>query len=189
MTPRFFLISNLSVATTQYLAPDDNPHRQEPASTEKLLKGDATWATRKTILGWVVDTQKGTMELPPHWIQRLREILAIAPTTRYIPTKHWHKVLGELRSMALATPGARGFFSLLQEAFRHEEPERPRLRLTKAVHHSLHQLRALCADLATRPTRLAEMIPAQQPHVIGACDAAGTGMGGVFFFQEFARER
>lgn len=48
------------------LEPRDNPHRQEPASVKKLLKGDATWCTLKTILGWVVDTEAETVQLPPH---------------------------------------------------------------------------------------------------------------------------
>ena len=78
------------------LAPNDGPHRQEPASLKKLLKGDATWSTRKTMLGWVLDTKKGTIELPPHRIQRLHEILLIPLSTKQAPTKQWHKVLGEL---------------------------------------------------------------------------------------------
>ena len=163
------------------LEPSDIPERQEPASVKKLLKGDATWATRKLILGWIVDMVKGTIELPPHRIERLHEILnAIQPGQRTVSTKDWHKVLGELRSMALAIPGARGLFSLLQEAFRHEETTQPRLRLTKSVHGFLDDFRVLAKDVASRPTRIAEIMPTT-PSVLGACDAAGTGMGGVAF--------
>lgn len=58
----------------------DNPHRQEPASVKKMLKGDATWAMRKTILGWDVDTIVSTISLPPHRVQRLQQVLSsIAP--------------------------------------------------------------------------------------------------------------
>ena len=53
---------------------------------------------------------------------------------KVIAVKQWHKILGELRSMSIAIPGARGLFSLLQEAFRHVEADQPRIRLTKAVH-------------------------------------------------------
>ena len=163
------------------LEPLDNPHRQEPASIKKLLKGNATWTTRKIMLGWLIDTVAGTIELPPHRVARLNEILAsITPSTKVIATKQWHKVLGELCSMAIALPGARGLFSLLQEAFRHKERDRPRLRLTRDVHHILDDFRALALDIANRPTRIAELVP-HYPSVIGACDAAGTGMGGVFF--------
>jgi hypothetical protein len=34
--------------------------------------------------------------------------------------------------------------------------------------------------LSLRPTRISEVVP-QQPGVIGACDAAASGMGGVHF--------
>jgi hypothetical protein len=47
------------------LSEGDNGFRQEPASVKKMLKGDATWATRKVILGWLVDTLKMTIEPPP----------------------------------------------------------------------------------------------------------------------------
>jgi hypothetical protein len=61
----------------------DNPHRQEPESIKKMLKGDATWSTRKTILEWVVDTIKMTVELPPHRVERLFELLdSVSPCQR-----------------------------------------------------------------------------------------------------------
>ena len=159
----------------------DAEYRQEPASIKKLKKGDGTWATRKVMLGWLIDTVAGTIELPPHRVDRLREILRSIPThLRVIEVQRWHKILGELRSMSIAIPGARGLFSLLQEAFRHRERDRPRLRLTKAVHTVLNDFRWLAEDVAARPTRIGELIPTE-PSIIGACDAAGTGMGGVFF--------
>ena len=109
----------------------DNPSRQEPASIKKFLKGDAWWTTRKIMLGWIIDTIRRTIELPPHRILRLREILgSVSPLQTKISVKHWHKIIGELRSMAIAIPGAQGMFSLLQEAFRHVETTRPRIRLT-----------------------------------------------------------
>ena len=159
----------------------DVPTRQEPASVKKLKKGDATWATRKVMLGWLIDTVRGTIELPAHRIERLSEILSLVkPQQKVVDEKEWHKVLGELRSMAIAIPGARGLFSLLQEALRHKEKHRPRIRLSADVHRVLEDFRWLAKDVASRPTRLAELLPSR-PRIYGACDAAGTGMGGVFF--------
>jgi hypothetical protein len=77
----------------------DNPHRQEPASIKKMLKGDATCSTRKHILGWVVDTIKMTVELPPHRVERLFELLdSVSPRQRRASANKWGKLLGELRS-------------------------------------------------------------------------------------------
>ena len=166
------------------LGQGDNPFRQEPASLKKLRKGDATWSTRKIMLGWQLDTVQGTIALPTHRIERLHTILnSVRPKQKVIATKDWHKVLGELRSMALAIPGARGLFSILQEAFRHPEAHRPRIRLNKATHVFLEDFRWLAREVASRPTRIAELVPSL-PSVYGACDAAGTGMGGVFFYPD-----
>jgi hypothetical protein len=49
----------------------------------------------------------------------LHDLLDMFPPTRTrISVKEWQKFLGELRSISLAIPGARGLFSVLQEAFR-----------------------------------------------------------------------
>ena len=169
------------------LAPSDPPKRQEPASVKKLLKGDGYWATRHIILGWLIDTVRMTIELPPHRVERLLAILAsIAPNQKRIQLSLWHQVLGELRSMLLGLPGAKGLFSVLQEALRHTSDKR--VRLSRVVHTFLDDFRWLAQDLASRPTRLAEILP-QEPSAIGAVDAAGTGMGGVWFVESDAPAR
>ena len=150
-----------------------------------MSKGDACWSTTKVVLGWVIDTVMGTIELPEHRRARLLTILqSIKPGQRRVSTQTWHKVLGELRSMAIAVPGSRGLFSTLQEAFRHPEPDGNRLRLHKHVHDFLEDWRWLAASITTRPTRIAEIIANQQPHILGATDAAKAGMGGVIFADE-----
>ncbi|VEU39857.1 unnamed protein product, partial [Pseudo-nitzschia multistriata] len=160
----------------------DTPYRQEPASIKKLKKGDATWTTSKVILGWLIDTTTKTISLPPHRVARLQELLqAIQPTQKYAKVADWHKLLGELRSMSLALPGSLGLFSMLQEAFCHQEKGRNRLRLTRALHGFLQDFQWLAKDIASRPTRIAKLVPDLWPATIGACDAAGDGMGGVHF--------
>eukprot|EP00536_Pseudo-nitzschia_multiseries_P012239 jgi/Psemu1/31438/gm1.31438_g len=160
----------------------DTPFRQEPASLKKMLQGDATWTTKKVILGWLIDSINKTISLPPHRVARLQEILlSIAPTQRHVPIQQWHQVLGELQSMALAIPGSIGLFSILQEAFRHPDPGRQRLRLTKRVHSFLWEFQWLANDLSNRPTAIAELVPNPFPATMGACDASGAGMGGIHF--------
>ncbi len=53
-------------AVLRPLSPTDSPHRNEPASVKKLLKGDAAWAHEKIILGWLLNTVSETIALPPH---------------------------------------------------------------------------------------------------------------------------
>ena len=46
--------------------PQDDPCWQcDTMSIKKLLKGDTCWATHKVILGWVLDSLKLTIKLPP----------------------------------------------------------------------------------------------------------------------------
>ena len=161
------------------LSPSDPPHRTEPASTKKMRKGDACWATQKRILGWDIDSSTLTLHLPEHRFIRLREVLSwLLPPHRRIAIRKWHQVLGELRSMSPALPGTRGLFSVLQAALQHSE--RHRVRITPRIHDLARDFLTLTDLVHTRPTRLPELVPTH-PSDIGACDACQTGMGGVWF--------
>ena len=161
------------------LEPGDPPHRKEPSSTKKMLKGDAHRATTKRILGWDVDTRNLTLSLPPHRLDRLRELLSfISPPRRRLPLKQWHQLLGELRSMSPAIPGSRGLFSALQEALKHSDGHR--VRITQRIHAIAGDFHSLFECMAERPARLPELTPTY-PSDIGASDACQHGMGGVWF--------
>jgi hypothetical protein len=60
----------------------DGPHRQEPASVKKLLKGDGTWTTVKLVLGWLIDTVRKTIQFPPHRLARLQAWRACRRSSR-----------------------------------------------------------------------------------------------------------
>jgi hypothetical protein len=160
----------------------DNPFRKEPNSTKKLAQGDAAWSTRKVILGWLFDTVERTIELPPHRIERLQEILASVPRHQNRTSRQkWQRLVGELRSMILAIPGGRGLFSQLQSVLTHSAAPNPsdRLRLSPAVHDQLDDFRWLAASLVNRPTRWGELVDSD-PLFLGTVDASGLGMGGVW---------
>ena len=72
----------------QPLLPTDNPIRQEPVSLKKLCQGDCSWRTLKLILGWIIDTINMTIQLPPHCVEQLEEILALHPIH---PASHEHQ--------------------------------------------------------------------------------------------------
>lgn len=95
-----------------------------------------------------------------------------------IAVKTWHQVVGELRSMSLVVLSLKGLFSLMQDAFRSEHHKR--IQLTTGLHDFLDDLQHLTADLTHCPTKYRDLVPTD-PIVISACDAAGPGMGGVFF--------
>ena len=71
----------------------------------------------KLVFGWIIDTEATAINLPPHRVERLAEVLASIPITqKRTSVKKWHRVLGELRAMALALPSAHNLFSQMQHA-------------------------------------------------------------------------
>ena len=57
----------------------DRPEQKEAASIKKLLKGDGCQMALKTVLGWLLNTEIRTVQLPESWVLRLNEILATLP--------------------------------------------------------------------------------------------------------------
>jgi hypothetical protein len=156
----------------------DSPTRLEPISVKKLRKGDATWSTCKKLLGWIIDSVAMTLPMPPRRLARLSELLAEIPRSqKRLSIKKWHRLLGELRSMSIALPKARGLFSQLHVAGRTEEQGRVRLHL--GFHDTLDDFRWLQRDLAHRPTRLYELVP-MTPTLVGSHDASGLRAGGAW---------
>ena len=156
----------------------DEPHRNEVISLKKLLKGDGSWGTRKLLLGWIVDTVRQTLELPPHRKEILANIFADLARTKRVSERKWRKVLGSLRFVSQATPGSAGLFCALQLALNRSSDGR--IRITKALRLHIDAFASLAASLCHRPTHLAEIV-AQEPSRAGATDAAKPGMGGIFY--------
>ena len=157
----------------------DSPLRREPVSLKKLRQGDCTWSTVKLVLGWIIDTVAMTIRLPPHRVERLWEILdSIPKSQKRTSIKKWHKVLGELRSMSIALPGSRNLFGQLQKAL--SDSNGGRVTLKRGVHQALDDFRWIANDLASRPTRIAELVPLT-PVAEGHHDASGKGAGGIWF--------
>jgi len=155
----------------------DSVYRQHVASLKKLGKGDACLLTRKTILGWIIDTLRGTLELPPHRIARLLEIFEYLRGRDRVGVSMWRKILGELRSMSIGIPGSRGLFTLLQYGLKFKDQDR--LQFTRDMADMILDFEYLAKDLGRRPTSISELVP-DHPVAVGPHDASGLGMGGVW---------
>jgi hypothetical protein len=166
-------------AVMRPLSRHDPAVRKEPASVKKLLQGDANWSTQKTILGWNLDTVAGTVSLLPHRLDRLYELLRLVrPPRKRFAVPQWHQIFGELQSMVIALPGARGLFSVLQDAL--GCADKHRIRLNRHVFAAIEDFTLIADSLQSRPTRLMELVPLTPPN-IGACDECRQEMGGVSF--------
>ena len=80
--------------------------------------------------------------------------------------------------MSLALPGSRALFSQMQHALTTHKGAR--VSLKKGVHQALDDFRWLLKDIASRPTRIAEVVPLNSS-AEGHHDASGKGAGGVWF--------
>jgi hypothetical protein len=158
--------------------PRDPPQRRHIISTSKMEKGDATWSTQKVVLGWLINAAEGTLRLQPHKAQRLKDITAAFSSKVRTSRKQWMRLLGELRYMATAIPGARYLFSVLQHVLK-DQPKSSRLRLTPLVKQSLRDWGLLAESLHANPMPIAALVP-RAPHYLGAVDASGTGCGGFW---------
>ena len=121
---------------------------------------------------------KGTINLPPIVSNASTTILDEVRGRRRVSLRQWRRLVGELRSMMIALPGAEGLFTQLQAAL--VTHRAGRIRVTRAVADELADWDWLAADVAGRPTSIAECVRKAAARV-GACDASGDGMGGVVF--------
>ena len=78
--------------------------------------------------------------------------------------------------MSLALPGLRGLFSQMQDALRHVNGKW--ITLTWVVHEALADFQWLAEDMASRPTRLFELVPLT-PTLDGYHNSSGRMCGGV----------
>jgi hypothetical protein len=119
---------------------------------------------------------RGTASTAPAALSALLD--SIVPSQKRLSLTAWHRLLGKLRSMSIALPGARGLFSAMQAVI----PTNASgcLRLDKGFHDAIADLWWCSDSMRDRPTRLQELV-AMQPALLGAHDASGRGAGGVWF--------
>jgi hypothetical protein len=151
-------------------------HRKTPNSIKKLLLWDANWATKKKLLGWIVDSVLHQISLPSERYEKILGLLAEFPrSARRCTLLKWQVLCGNLPSIAPMLPGGLGLFSCLYAPLK---GSMNRIRLTPAIHDELDNWRMLLDSLAACPTHIREILP-DFPTWTGAHDASGRGMGGV----------
>jgi hypothetical protein len=99
--------------STIFHDPMDSP--QWPVmSQSKIKKGYSMFSTKKCILGWDINSHDMTLQLPPHHITRLKELLHTFLNRNYTTKQQWQVLIGELRSMTLALHSSAMLFSIVQ---------------------------------------------------------------------------
>jgi len=152
-------------------------NRRSVVSHSKVLKGDATFCTTKTLLGWEIDTQAMTIRLPLHRQQRLYALLTTTIQQRSSSRRQWQKLLGELHSMTLAIHSAKYLLSILHHVLLGAQQHR--FCITTLVKHALRDWVHLLQTLHSHPVPIVMTIP-HAPHYWAATDASIQGMGGFW---------
>jgi hypothetical protein len=133
------------------------PGAKDPILEKKLHKGDGRWATRKEILGYMLDGVARTVQLPADRADALiKEVRSILRKTR-IQLKRFRSIVGRLQHAARILPAARGFFTPLYNALK-GLPESIGLSRHEEVRRTLLDVVNVIRDLASRPTHVKELV-------------------------------
>ena len=82
---------------------------------KKLVAGEGDCTCVKEVLGWILDTEAGTVTLPERKLKELLTLVDIPPTQRRMGRKDLERLVGKLRSMHLAVPGAVAHLFYIQQ--------------------------------------------------------------------------
>ena len=144
---------------------------------KKAEAGDGDWSVIKEILGWIINSADGIISLSLKRIEDLDMLLNIPSKQHRMSRKKLERLIGKLRSMHLAIPGAIGHFYHIQMAL--TKANRRTTYLSKDFHRDIAHWRLLCSRMKQRPTYLAEIVQ-RLPTDLGYTDASGIGGGGVW---------
>ena len=96
--------------------------------------------TCQVLLEWVIDTLNMKLSLSSHREKGFKEIPAEIPTSqKHNAVDKWHRVLGEIFSIAISLPVDRGLFMHMQKALFHMEGKG--VELTRGIHQGLADFR------------------------------------------------
>jgi hypothetical protein len=163
-------------------APEVSGHTggKDSISLKKLEKGDARWAQTKELLGFLVDGDCRTVQLPRAKADGITTDLKRILRKRTVAIKIFQKIVDKLRHAAIIVlPAFKSLFIPLNNAMK-GDPVAVSLGKNSEVRATLLDFVSLINDLAKRPTHISEIVPSD-PHYIGHCDASGSGAGGVWF--------
>jgi hypothetical protein len=132
-------------------------------SLKKLRTGDGSWGTQKLILGWIVDSDRQSIELI---LTKNKCSTTSSPaskaSTMSVPNTGAGSILGKLRFVSLAIPGSAGLFSALLQ-WAQNQAGNNQVRLNAFVQASLAAFGRLAASLCSCPTNISELDPKCPP--------------------------
>jgi hypothetical protein len=98
--------------------PDVTGHTKgkDPISLKKLERGDAQWDHEKEILGFLVNGETKTVQLPKSKADDIVGEIKRILKKKHVQLKRYRRVVGKLRHVALIMHGTKGLFSPINKA-------------------------------------------------------------------------
>jgi hypothetical protein len=149
---------------------------QDPVSEPKLAKGEGTWAYEKEVLGWILNGQRGTLQLPIAKCQAIRLLIRKILKSKRISLNKFQKLAGKLQHASFGIPGGAGLFSPIQMAMAHSPDF---INITNELVIILEDWRYMIQFLEKHPTSVMQLV-IDYPNYIGYSDSCGIGTGGVW---------
>ena len=149
---------------------------QDPISQKKLDEKEGLWDFTKEILGWEMNGNNFTIQLPKKKSIAIIKLTKHALKKQTIPLNTFQELAGKLQHASLGIPNGKGLFTPINQAMINEPPT---IALTPLIKQALKDWITIIRAMEARPTCVLELKPGT-PHYVGYVDACGTGAGGVW---------
>ena len=120
--------------------------KRRQSQKKKLGKGDGGWHQWKEVLGWILDTERKTLELTERCSNRILDIFEDLQGQNRVGVKKWQHVLGERRFMGPVVPGSAGLFGALQLGLSHSDKHC--IKITRFLRDHLSDFETLARDVS-----------------------------------------
>ena len=149
----------------------------DSVAQKKLDKEEGRWSEVKEILGWTVNGQAYTIQLPPDKVDKIiHRLVKIQKFRRKIPRKALYKVAGSLEHASYGIPGGAGLFSPIQQGLKGSKQW---IKVTPDLKQCFQDWRAIVKHMASHPTHVLQIVKAL-PQYVGFSDSCGIGTGGIW---------
>jgi hypothetical protein len=156
---------------------------KDSVSIKKLEKGDATFMTKKLVLGFMLDGKERTVRLPLEKATNIDTELQRLLKKSRIPSKRFLSITGRISNATRILPAAKGLMTPLYKALR-GTPKMIGLGKHSELRIALADLRQIIHSLGARETHVSELVQLT-PQAAGTCDASAEGAGGVWLGNHF----
>jgi hypothetical protein len=169
--------------------PPDNDDNNDPISEKKLKKGEGTYSTRKTLLGFNFNGEEKTMWLEEAKQEKLLTILkgwirTGKCRTTGIPFTEFESTISKIRHAFTCIPAGVGLLSPCNRLLA-KRPSYVYLHKKYNILTLLEGRRALLRESTVEPTKCRELI-CGWPDYVGIVNASGHGVGGIVFGESSA---